>query len=130
MMSAQREEYAKAPSPLSFPVGKSYGIQVWDFVVELKDLIKECGECANKHGWKVTWESYPEYILAAIDELMDSFERGWRNNNKEKAYDEIGDCFVRLFHYCHDLDIPLEDILKRLIKNNKKRSYKHGHKRI
>jgi len=92
--------------------------------------IKECGEDAKKHGWHVTWDSYPEYILAAIDELMDSFEKGWRKDNKEKAFEEIGDCFVRLFHYCYDLNIPIEDILKRLMANNKRRAYKHGNKRI
>jgi len=98
--------------------------------MELKEYIRLCGESANKHGWHVTWDDYPEYCLAAIDELMDSFEKGWRKNNKKKAEEEIGDCFVRLFHYCHDLDIPMEDILERIMKNNERRVYKHGNKRI
>jgi len=62
----------------------------------LEYYIKECGEDANRHGWHVTWDDYPEYILAAIDELMDSFEKGWRKDNKIKAYEEIGDCFKNL----------------------------------
>ena len=98
--------------------------------MELKEYIKRCGESANKKGWYVTWESYPEYLLAAIDELMDSFERGWRNDDKAKAEKEIGDCFVRLFHYCHDLDIDIEHVLEILMRNNERRTFKHGHKRI
>ena len=92
--------------------------------------IKRCGESANKKGWKITWEHYPEYLLATIDELMDSFEKGWRDDNIKKASFEIGDCFVRLFHICHDLDIPIEEILEKIMKNNEKRKFKHGHKRI
>jgi len=92
--------------------------------------IEECGKSANKKGWKVNWEMFPAYILATIDELTDSFEKGWRDDNKEKAWEEIGDCFVRLFHICHDLKIPLEEILERIMEENKSRPYKHGHKRI
>lgn len=98
--------------------------------MELKELIKRCGEEANKKGWKVTWESYPAYLLATIDELTDSFDSGWRDDNKAKAYEEIGDCLIRLFHIIHDLEIPIEDILTRLLEENKKRPFKHGRKRI
>lgn len=94
---------------------------------DLKWYIKKCGESANKKGWLITWDSYPEYILATIDELTDSFEKGWRDDKKEKAFEEIGDCLVRIFHICHDLGIPMEKILKRLMKNNEKRAHLHGH---
>lgn len=98
--------------------------------MNLKDLIEKCGKAANKKGWKITWETYPEYLLATIDELSDSFDNGWRNDDKEKAFEEIGDCFVRLFHLCHDLNIDLEKILMKLLKENEKRPYKHGRIRI
>lgn len=98
--------------------------------MNLKDYIEECGKAANKKGWKVTWEDLPEYLICAIAELTDAHEKGWRDDKKEKVYEEIGDCFVRLFHICHDLDIPLEEILKKLMKNNERRAYKHGHKRM
>lgn len=98
--------------------------------MELREYIKRCGEAANKKGWYVTWDDYPEYCLAAIDELSDSFEKGWRNDDKKKMEMELGDCFIRLFHYCHDLDIPMEEILTKIMKNNERRKYKHGHKKI
>jgi len=99
-------------------------------IENLSYYIKRCGESANVKGWKINWHTYPQYLLATIDELMDSFERGWRNDNKKKAFIEIGDCFVRLFHICHDLEIPLEEILRKIMKDNERRKYKHGHARI
>jgi len=98
--------------------------------MELEEYIKECGEAANEKGWVITWETLPRFLLATIDELTDAFESGWRDDKKEKANEEICDCLVRLFHICHDLEIPAEKILKRIMKNNKKRAYKHGHKRM
>lgn len=98
--------------------------------MELKEYIKKCGRCANKHGWKVTWDNLSEYLMATLHELLDGWDRGWRDNNKDKMYEEVGDCLIRLFHICYDLDIPIEEILERLMKENKKRPFKHGHENI
>lgn len=98
--------------------------------MELEYYIKKCKENANKHGWNITWETFPIYMSLTAHEVLDSIDKGWRNNNKEKAYEEIGDSFVRLFHICGDLDIPIEKILERIMKNNTRRAYKHGHKRV
>jgi NTP pyrophosphatase (non-canonical NTP hydrolase) len=98
--------------------------------LELNEYIRLCGESANRKGWKVTWEHLPEFLMATIDELFDGFEKGWRNDKPIKMYTEVGDCFVRLFHICHDLDIPLEEILQKIMRNNERRVYKHGHKQI
>jgi NTP pyrophosphatase (non-canonical NTP hydrolase) len=98
--------------------------------MELREYVKRCGESANRHGWTITWPELPAYLMATIDELTDGFEKGWRNDNKEKMNEEIGDCFVRLFHICHDLDIDIETVLERIMKNNERRTYKHGHQRI
>jgi len=97
---------------------------------DLKWYIKNCGESANSKGWKVTWEDLPAFLMATIDELTNGFEKGWRDDKPDKMNEEIGDCFVRLFHICHDLDIPLEEILERIMKNNEKRVKLHGHKKI
>jgi len=51
-------------------------------------------------------------------------------DGKDKFNEEIGDCLVRLFHMCYDLNIPIEDILQKIMEENEKRPYKHGHKRI
>lgn len=98
--------------------------------MDLKEYIRKCGKSANEHGWFITWETYPQYLLATIDELTDSFESGWRDNNKDKAFEEICDCLVRLFHLAYDLKIPVEDILKRVMEENEKRPYKHNHVNI
>jgi NTP pyrophosphatase (non-canonical NTP hydrolase) len=98
--------------------------------MDILEYVKRCGESANRKGWKVTWEEYPAYLLATIDELTDSFDSGWRDDNKAKAFEEIGDCLIRLFHIIHDLEIPIEEILNRLITENEHRPYKHNRKRI
>ena len=97
---------------------------------EIEILIKECGESANAKGWKITWETFPTYIALTAHEVLDSVDKGWRNDDKKKAFVEIGDTFVRLFHICHDLNIPLKEILKKIMKNNRKRKYRHGHVKI
>jgi len=98
--------------------------------MDLKEWVELCGKSANEKGWKVTWEQLPAYLLATLHELTDGFDRGWRDDNKEKMYEEIGDCLIRLFHIIHDLEIPIERILERIVEQNKKRPYKHGRKRI
>lgn len=98
--------------------------------MEIKEYIRKCGEAANKKGWKITWETFPTYMALTAHEVLDAVDKGWRDDNKKKAYEEIGDTFVRLFHVCHDLDIPIEEILERILKNNKRRKYRHGHRKI
>jgi len=98
--------------------------------LEIKELIEICGKSANKKGWKITWETLPLYLLCTLHELTDGFDKGWRNNNHDKMNEEIGDCFIRLFHICYDLEIPIEEILDRLIKENKERPFKHGHENL
>lgn len=98
--------------------------------MDLKKYVKLCGESANRKGWIITWLDLPQYLMATIHELTDGFDRGWRDDNKEKMQEEIGDCLVRLFHMCHDLDIDIETILQRIMEENEKRPFKHGHKRI
>jgi len=98
--------------------------------MDLKEYIEKCGKSANKKGWVITWETLPLYLMCTLHELTDGFDRGWRDNKEEKMYEEIGDAFIRLFHICHDLDIPIEEILDKLIEENKTREYKHGHENI
>jgi NTP pyrophosphatase (non-canonical NTP hydrolase) len=99
-------------------------------VHDLKWYIIKCGESANKKGWTVTWEDLPAYLMATIHEVTSGFDEGWRDDNKEKMAEEIGDCFIRLAHICHDLNIDLEEIVQRLMKENESRPFKHGRKRI
>ena len=104
-------------------------------VFQLRYLIDTCGKAANKKGFKVKWngeakKAFPTFVTLTAHELLDAVDKGWRNDDKEKAFEEIGDCFVRLFHICYDLEIPLEKILLKIMEENKKRAYKHGKKII
>lgn len=98
--------------------------------MDLKEYVKKCGESANRKGWFIVWEDLPEYLMATIHELTDGFDRGWRDDLHDKMEEEIGDCLVRLFHICHDLDVDIETILQRLMEENEKRPHKHGRKRM
>jgi len=104
--------------------------RVSPFSHNLKYYVSICGKAANNKGWKITWETLPEYLLSTIAELVDAHERGWRDDKKEKVEVEIGDCFIRLFHICHDLNIDIESVLETIIKNNEKRKHLHGHVRM
>ena len=98
--------------------------------MDLEEYVERCGKSANEKGWKVTWENLPTYILATIDELTDGFEKGWRDDQKDKMFEEIGDCLIRIFHICHDLEIPIEKILEWLMEENKRRPRLHGHRKM
>ena len=98
--------------------------------MDLREYIEICGKAANKKGWKINWETFPLYMALTAHEVLDAVDRGWRNDNKDKAFEEVGDAFVRLFHICYDLEIPIEMILEKILEENKKRPYKHGHKRL
>lgn len=98
--------------------------------LELTDYIRICGESANRKGWYITWEELPAYLLATVAELTEGFDEGWRDDDKDKFAEELIDCLIRIFHICHDLSIPVEEILTRVIKENEKRPYKHGRVRI
>jgi len=96
--------------------------------LELKDLIEECGKEANKKGWKVDWKSFPIYMALTAHEVLDSVDKGWRNDDRKKAMEEIGDTLIRLFHIIHDMNFPIEDELRRIMRNNKRREFRHGKK--
>lgn len=98
--------------------------------MNLREYIKFCGESANRKGWFITWEHLPEYLMATIHELTEGFDSGWRDDNKAKMSEEVVDCLVRLFHIAHDLNIPVETILTRVMEENEKRPYKHGRARM
>lgn len=98
--------------------------------MDLKEYVRRCGESANRKGWLITWEHLPEYLMATIHELTDGFDTGWRDDDGAKMSEEIADCLVRLFHICHDLNIPIEDILARIMEENEKRPHKHGRVRM
>jgi hypothetical protein len=97
----------------------------------LTGLIKKCGEAANKKGWRVKWdgparESFPTFVTLTAHELLDAVDKGWRDNNRPKAFEELGDSLVRHFHIIHDLNVQMPTILRRILKENENRPYKHG----
>jgi len=115
-----------------------YGnVKVMKFVPQddltLDELITKCGQAANRKGWEIKWdgtarESFPTSVMLTAHELLDAIDKGWRDDNRAKAFEELGDSLVRHFHICHDLNVPMATILRRIMAENEKRPYKHGRK--
>ena len=97
--------------------------------MKLKTLIAEAKIDANFHGWAITWDSVPTYLMLILTELSETME-SWRDNNISQFSEEIADTFIRLAHLCGDLGINIEPYIRNKMKENKKRPFHHGRKRL
>lgn len=95
----------------------------------LEEYIEICGKAANEKGWKVNWENFPIFMALTAHEILDAIDKGWRDDNAKKAEEEIADSLIRLFHICYDMSFDI-NVLNRVIRNNRKRVYHHGRKRL
>jgi len=95
----------------------------------IEDLVKEYKKTANEHGWSITWNNTPTYLMLIVSELSEALE-AYRDNKKLHFTEEIADSLIRIFHLIGDLNLDIESALGWKMMINKTRPYKHGRKRI
>lgn len=111
----------------------------------VEEWIKYCKKIANEHGFEVIWER-PEGPMNPIEKLMkivsecgeameayvaqtkpnDGINKIHCDNWREHFDEEMADIFVRLFHMVGDLNIDIEEALRKKMEYNKTRPKKHG----
>lgn len=107
--------------------------------LNIQQLIKDCKNNANKHGWFILWDikkiihqdekikvlSIGDALCLCHSELSEALE-AHRDSDIEHFSEEIADEFIRLFHLCGDLNIDIEDHIYKKMAKNKCRLINHG----
>ncbi len=107
--------------------------------LEIEQLIKDCQENANKHHWKITWNT-ADYIsnlknyksltvgdaLALCHSELSEALESYRDDDKKHFSEEIADTFIRLFHLCGDLNLDIEAAIHKKMAKNISRPINHG----
>jgi len=108
-------------------------------MIDIKRLITDCAENANKHGWFILWDikkiirqdekikvlSIGDALCLCHSELSEALE-AHRDDDIEQFSEEIADEFIRLFHLCGDLNIDIEKYIVLKMSKNKLRPINHG----
>ncbi|MDP8260222.1 MAG: MazG nucleotide pyrophosphohydrolase domain-containing protein [Candidatus Gygaella obscura] len=94
----------------------------------IKQFIDECHAVAKDKGWWQDARNDGELIALMHSELSEALEAMRNHQGKDAIAEELADCCIRIFDYCGDREIDLEDALVKKIDYNKTRPYRHGKK--
>lgn len=94
----------------------------------INNLIEECHHIAKRKGWWEEARNDGELIALMHSELSEALEAMRNHGEKENIAEELADCCIRIFDYCGARGINLEEALRKKIKYNKTRPYRHGKK--
>jgi len=95
--------------------------------MDIKETCQKVHRTALEHGWWNDYISYPEKMMMVITELAESVQEDRSDHIKERDT-EIADAIIRLFDLCRFYDIDIETEIKKKMKINESREYKHGKK--
>ena len=94
----------------------------------MKDFIAVCHKIAKEKGWWDKERSDGELIALMHSELSEALEAMRNHGTKDEIAEELADCCIRIFDYCGEKEIDLEDALTKKIEVNKNRPYRHNKK--
>ncbi len=88
--------------------------------MNLKELQKEIFE--NKKRRDFNTSDVGKEVVLMVEELGE-LARGVKNQNKEEMIDAVGDLMIYCLGLCEILGVDAEDILIKIIENNKTREH-------
>lgn len=107
----------------------------------IKELVKDAHNNAVDHGFWENWvwierdkitgrkENYYNAIgnmLMLIVSEVGEAQDGLRRNDMDNFKEELADIVIRVADLCGGLNIDLDEEIKKKMKKNKNRPYKHG----
>lgn len=106
---------------------------------QVNQMVKEAHEIAEKHGW---WENPPEFgtlIALCHSELSEALEEYRKGKSPTEVYKseegklegipyELADVVIRIMDMCGYYGIDLNSAIRKKMKYNEGRSYRHGGK--
>jgi NTP pyrophosphatase (non-canonical NTP hydrolase) len=88
--------------------------------MNLQELQKEIFENKKKRGFNIT-DSGKEVVLMV--EERGELARAVKNQNKEEMTDAVGDLMVYCLGLCEILGIDAQNVLEKIVENNKTREH-------
>ena len=96
----------------------------------VKKFIDVAHQIAKEKGWWEGARNDGELIALMHSELSEALEAMRTHAPKDEIAEELADCCIRIFDYCGARGIDLQKAIKEKIKQNRKRSYRHGNKKF
>ncbi len=112
--------------------------EIKDKKMTIEDLVRLCYEQAVRSGWAEKPVPVPEQVALICSEACEALE-SWRakmptswtdpsNHKPEGLASEYADIVIRVAHYCALNQIDLEYEIRRKLRYNATRPYRHGGK--
>ncbi|MBN3359553.1 nucleotide pyrophosphohydrolase [Clostridium botulinum] len=119
--------------------------------MEIKELVKDAHDNAKNHGFWEDWERIEQLenmainiskdgekqvkidkcnaiatrLMLIVSEVSEALE-GIRKDDRENFKEELADIVIRVADLAGGLDIDLDEEIKKKMKKNRNRTYKHG----
>ncbi|HID0882139.1 TPA: MazG nucleotide pyrophosphohydrolase domain-containing protein [Clostridium botulinum] len=127
-------------------------MSIKDYVnIEIKELVKDAHDNAKNHGFWEDWERIEQLenmainiskdgekqvkidkcnaiatrLMLIVSEVSEALE-GIRKDDRENFKEELADIVIRVADLAGGLDIDLDEEIKKKMKKNRNRTYKHG----
>ena len=105
----------------------------------IRELQSEAHQNALGKGWWNKPVSFGDLISNMHAELSEAFEEYRKGKSVNEIYTseggkpegipvELADCVIRIFDFCGQYDIDLNDVIIKKMEYNRTRSFRHGGK--